>query len=110
MVRRDDVRTGKVEEIAVAVVASADALLPHIPHDLDSAFRREGRLLLLVTDSKQQVVAVQLMNETPTTKSSTYYSSPKHWKVYNFVQNRKKGKSDWSVRHNVVVYVRTPAG
>jgi hypothetical protein len=55
--------------------------------------------LTLVTDSDKQVVAVQLLNNVP--KSNLLGGHSNKWSVFNFVQNRRKGSSDYAIAYKV---------
>lgn len=67
-------------------------------HSFKGSFDGFGHLTL-VTDSDRQVVAVQLLNNAPKTKLLSDHSSK--WSLFNFVQNRSKGNSDYAIGYKV---------
>lgn len=67
-------------------------------HSFKGSFDGFGHLTL-VTDSDRQVVAVQLLNNAP--KSQLLSGHSKKWSLFNFVQNRSKGSSDYAIAYKV---------
>jgi len=69
-------------------------------HSFKGSFDGFGHLTL-VTDSDRQVVAVQLLNNVP--KSNLLSGHSNKWSLFNFVQNRRKGSSDYAIAYKVEV-------
>lgn len=67
-------------------------------HSFKGSFDGFGHLIL-VTDSDRQVVAVQLLNNIPQSTLLTGHSN--EWSVFNFIQDRRKGSSDYSIAYKV---------
>jgi hypothetical protein len=66
--------------------------------DNDKVFNR----LILVTDTQNQLVAVQLVNENPKHNiTGSHYRGDKDYSLYNIVQNKTKAISDARVNYNV---------
>lgn len=67
-------------------------------HKLDGKFERFNHIIL-VTDVANQVVAVQLVNNSPPSVWLSSHSSQRG--MFNFVQNRRKGSSQYRVAWDV---------
>ena len=67
-------------------------------HSFKGSFDGYGHLTL-VTDSDRQVVAVQLLNNIPKSRLLSGHSNK--WSLFNFVQNRIKGSSDYAIAYKV---------
>ncbi len=67
-------------------------------HAFKGSFDGFGHLIL-VTDSDKQVVAVQLLNNTPKSRLLSGHSNK--WSVFNFIQNRRKGSSSYAIAYKV---------
>lgn len=67
-------------------------------YTLDGAFDDQFNRMLIVVDSADQVVAVQLVDEKPEQKTM---DGDLKWHTYNFVQQREKAKRSLLISHEV---------
>jgi tRNA A-37 threonylcarbamoyl transferase component Bud32 len=71
-------------------------------HAMEGAFGDQFNELLLITDSTDRIVAVQLVNDQP---DESLWLDPvcfdEKWHAYNFVQSRTKSSAKWRVGHRV---------
>ena len=71
-------------------------------HTVDGDFGDGFEKLLLVTDSTDRIVAVQLVDEHP---DGSLWLEPQvfsdQWHVYNFIQFRSKGSAKWKIGQRV---------
>ncbi|HRQ87894.1 MAG TPA: hypothetical protein PLA50_03795 [Bacteroidia bacterium] len=67
-------------------------------HDFDIPLDGFTRLTL-VTDAADQLVAVQLLNNTPKSLLLSGHSS--QWSLFNFINNRRKGSSAYRIAYEV---------
>lgn len=91
--------------------AQHKVICPGFPQDsffyagFDGVFKGQGESesfnrLYLVLDVSKQVVCVQLVNESPQSYDS-YYRGGQDWKIYNFIQYKRKGSSKVNVNHRI---------
>ena len=77
-------------------------------HAVEGDFGEGFKTLLLVTDSTDRIVAVQLVDEHP---DKSLWLDPQvfsdKWHVYNFVQLRSKGSAKWKIGQRVETIGRT---
>lgn len=67
-------------------------------YGFDGMYGPEGcNKLLLVVDNKDQVVAAQLVKETPKTTLLSGHSS--EYSLYNFIETTAKGAPTWKIAH-----------
>ena len=71
-------------------------------HTVDGDFGEGFEKLLLVADSTDRIVAVQLVDEHP---DGSLWLDPQvfsdKWHVYNFIQMRSKGSASWKIGQRV---------
>lgn len=67
----------------------------------DGVFDGGYNKLHLLTDKADQVVAVQLVSESPRRDMAESFSRSEDWSFYNFVSNRRKATSRIWVRHTI---------
>lgn len=70
-------------------------------HAFDGIFEGGYNKLYLVTDKADQVLAVQLVSESPRRDMAERVFSATDWSYYNFITNRRKATTKIWVRHEV---------
>ncbi len=95
------------------LVPRRNVACPGFPKDtlyyyaVDGPFDEGFTKMLLVTDSADHVVAVQLVNESP---DESLWLDPtlfvEKWHTYNFIQTRTKASAKWRVAHRVEILGR----
>lgn len=68
-------------------------------HAFDGIYEGGYNKLYLITDKAEQVLAVQLVAESPRRDMAERFSSPTDWSYYNFITNRRKATTKTWVRH-----------
>lgn len=67
-------------------------------YSIDGAFEDRFNKMYLVVDGADQVVAVQLVDETPPQQQQ---SGELRWHTYNFVQQKEKAKNSLLISHEI---------
>lgn len=94
-----------------AVPSKTKVACPGFPKDscfyvaFDGAFEGHYNRLYLVMDRADQVICIQLVDETPKNAGS-YITRDGDWRTYNFVNYRNKASPKLNIVHKV--YYKTP--
>lgn len=92
-----------VRKLQKRVSSKTDVTCPGFPADsfryysFDGVYEGRFNKILLVTDIKDHLVAVQLVDETP--RATRLRNHTAEWSIYNFIETKSKANPKWLIAH-----------